>query len=573
VTKKVLVTIWSLLFVLSLAVVEALACTTFCLRGPGEVLFGRNYDFTIGDALIFVNKRGFSKTATDGDSRNPAKWVAKFGSVTFNQFGRENPTGGMNEMGLVVEQMWLDETEYPKDDVRPTLGTQEWTEYLLDTSATTAEAIRNAEGVRIVSDVKVHYLISDKDGTVAAIEFVKGKMVVHAGDTLSVKTLTNDTYEKSIYYKRTSSVEKESSDSSLDRFTRAAQRTEQFEKQPKSEQEAVNYAFETLANVTIKDYTRWSIVYDQKRGKIYFRTLRSPQIKMIDTRGFDYSCAAPVKILDIDLKEPGDATSRFIDYTRKANRDLIERSFNGTDFLKGIPAGARDFFAAYSDSFICISTQKAAAELPTVEQVLEKYVRAIGGKKAVQALSSRVMKGTITAPLVGGKGTIEIYAKAPNKQLTETSLNILGNSRTGFNGTIAWEEERGEVKDAPGFSKRDADFYLPIKLKELYPGIDLKGTEKIGEREAYLLEAPRGGNPKRWYFDVETGLLLRMEVRNAAGKIMEREDYQDYRAVDGVQYAFTVRAIDDNEVPFMIKYINIRLNVAIDDAKFEKPSS
>ena len=39
-----------------------------------------------------------------------------------------------------MEQMWLDETEYPKDDARPTLGTQEWMEYLLDTSATTAEA-------------------------------------------------------------------------------------------------------------------------------------------------------------------------------------------------------------------------------------------------------------------------------------------------------------------------------------------------------------------------------------------------------------------------------------------------
>src|SRR5436190_5770184 len=571
VTKKVLVTVWSLIFVFGLAVDEALACTTFCLRGPGEVLFGRNYDFTIGDALIFVNKRGFSKTATVGDSRNPAKWIAKYGSVTFNQFGPENSTGGMDEMGLVVEQMWLDETEYPKDDARRTLGTQEWMEYLLDTSATTAEAVKNAEGVRIVSDVKVHYLISDKNGTAAAIEFVKGRMVVHAGDTLAVKTLTNDTYEKSIYYKHTTSVEKDTSAGSLDRFTLAAQRTEQFEKQPKSEQEAVDYAFETLANVSIQDYTRWSIVYDQKRGKIYFRTLRSPQIKMIDTRGFDYSCGTPVKILDIDVKEPGDATSRFIDYTRKANRDLIERSFNGTDFLKGIPAGARDFLAAYSDSFICTSTQRAAAELPTADQILEKYVRAIGGREAVQAQSSRVIKGTITAPSVGGKGTIEIYAKAPNKQLTETSLNILGNSRTGFNGTIAWEEKRGEVKDAPGFSKRDADFYLPIKLKEVYPRIDLKGTERIGEREAYLLEAPRGGNPKRWYFDVKTGLLLRMEVRNAAGKVMEREDYQDYRAINGVQYAFTVRAIDENEVLFTINYTDIKLNVAIDDAKFEKP--
>jgi penicillin V acylase-like amidase (Ntn superfamily) len=371
VTKRVLVTMFALLFALCLAAGKAPACTTFCLRGPGEVLFGRNYDFTIGDALIFVNKRGLSKTATDGDSGNPAKWVAKYGSVTFNQFGRENPTGGMNEMGLVVEQMWLDETEYPKDDARGTLGTQEWMEYLLDTAATTAEAVKNAEGVRIVSDVKVHYLISDKDGTAAAIEFVKGKMIVHAGDSLAVKTLTNDTYEKSVYYKRTTSVAKDTSAGSLDRFTRAAQKTEQFEKQPKSEQEAVNYAFEILANVTIKDYTRWSIVYDQKRGKIYFRTLRSPRIKMIDTRGFDYSCGSPVKILDIDVKEPGDATSRFIDYTRKANRDLIERSFNGTDFLKGIPAGARDFFAAYSESFTCTSTQKAVAEPPTVDQILE----------------------------------------------------------------------------------------------------------------------------------------------------------------------------------------------------------
>src|SRR4030095_11691135 len=110
--------------------------------------------------------------------------------------------------------------------------------------------------------------------------------------------------------KRTTSVEKDTSAGSLDRLTRAAQKTEQFEKQPKSEQKAVNYAFEILANGTIKDYTRWSIVYDQRRGKIYFRTLRSPQMKMIDIRGFDYSCGSPVKILDIDEKETGDATSR-----------------------------------------------------------------------------------------------------------------------------------------------------------------------------------------------------------------------------------------------------------------------
>jgi penicillin V acylase-like amidase (Ntn superfamily) len=116
---------------------QALACTTFCLRGNGEVLFGRNYDWDIGDALIFVNKRGVIKTSTE-ESPKPAKWVSKYGSITFNQYGRENPTGGMNEVGLVVEQMWLDETQYVKDPSLPTIGTQEWIQYLLDTSATTA---------------------------------------------------------------------------------------------------------------------------------------------------------------------------------------------------------------------------------------------------------------------------------------------------------------------------------------------------------------------------------------------------------------------------------------------------
>ena len=75
---------------------QTFACTTFCLVGKGEVLFGRNYDWTIGDALVLVNKRGVAKTATIIDSDNGAKWISKYGSVTFNQYGRENPTGGRN---------------------------------------------------------------------------------------------------------------------------------------------------------------------------------------------------------------------------------------------------------------------------------------------------------------------------------------------------------------------------------------------------------------------------------------------------------------------------------------------
>jgi choloylglycine hydrolase len=349
------------LILLSLFVNQAFACTTFCLKGKGEVLFGGNYDWEVGDALVLVNKRGVAKTATIIDSDNGAKWVSKYGSVTFNQYGRENPTGGMNEEGLVVQQMWLSDTEYPKVDARPAIGTQEWIQYLLDNSATSVEAIKNAEAVRIESEVKVHYLIDDNAGNAATVEFLKGMMVVHTGTNLAPPTLTNDTYDNSLNYAKQIDVAKASSNESLDRFTRAFKKTTDFEKRPLTNEQAVAYAFEVLSDVAQKDrtetWTQWSIVYDQKRSRIYFRTKQSSQIKSVDIKAFDYSCGTPVKMLDMNAKEGGDVTAKFTDYTRKANRDLIERSFNGTSFLKSVTAMERVYMASYPESFKCSSTK------------------------------------------------------------------------------------------------------------------------------------------------------------------------------------------------------------------------
>jgi penicillin V acylase-like amidase (Ntn superfamily) len=345
---------------------DAQACTTFCLKNRGEVLFGKNYDWMVGDGLVFVNKRGVAKVANPesfNDNMNPAKWVSKYGSVTFNQYGRENPSGGMNEAGLVIELMWLDDTQYPQADARPTVGTLEWIQYQLDSSATVAEVIQNAEKVRINSEVKLHYLVNDKAGNTATIEFLDGKLVTHAGDTLPVSTLTNDTYEKSLGYAKTASNENPRSGRSLDRFVRAAQRTSDFNKQQKSEGDAVNYAFEILSNVAQPGATQWSIVYDQKRSRIHFRTLQNSQIRTIDTTAFDYSCGTVVKIFDMNSNVSGDVTAKFVDYTRKANRDLIERAFNGTDFLKGVPAPLKDQLASHPDQFGCSAKPEARASL------------------------------------------------------------------------------------------------------------------------------------------------------------------------------------------------------------------
>ena len=346
---------FALSFVVSVSVLsaQALACTTFCLKNGGEVLFGKNYDWMIGDGLIFVNKRNVEKRAMVSGKDAAARWISKYGSVTFNQYGRDNPSGGMNEAGLVIELMWLDDTQYPKADARPVVDVLEWIQYQLDTSANVEEVVRNAELVRIASPVKLHYLVNDRQGNSATVEFLDGRLVAHTGERLAAATLANDTYEKSLNYSRQTTAERAKSESSFDRFTRAAERTREFAKKPKTEKEAVAYAFEILANVAQKDSTQWSIVYDQPRARIHFRSRQSAAIKTIDTRMFDYSCGGAVKIFDINSKETGDVTAKFTDYTRAANRDLIERAFSGTPFLKFVSAASRDELAAFPETFTC----------------------------------------------------------------------------------------------------------------------------------------------------------------------------------------------------------------------------
>ena len=117
--------------------------------------------------------------------------------------------------------------------------------------------------------------------------------------------------------------------------------------------------------------------------------------------------------------------------------------------------------------------------------------------------------------------------------------------------------------------RRDSTFYQAIKLRELYPKIELKGGMKLGPRETLVLEAPRGGNPKRWYFDVETGLLLRSDERNASGTVIRSEEFDNYKSIDGVKVPFTIRMLE--EALITITLTEVRQNVSIEDSVFSKP--
>ena len=315
-------------------------CTTFYFDDGDQPVFGRNFDWMIGDALVIVNKRNVSKTAMVNDSETgisqPVSWTSQFGSVTFNMICRELPMGGINEVGLVVELMMLVDTQYPEPDSRPYTNSLQWIQYQLDNFSTVEEVIASDSQLKIrgvPADYGTHYLVSDRNGNCASIEFLDGKLVYHTNETMPAKILTNSTYEEStaflyehIGWGGDSPIPQSSS--SLDRFVRAADMVKNYD--PVSSGPAVDYVFDILANVAQSgkfSATQWSIAYDIKILRIYFHTLENEQIRYVDLSSLDFSCKTPVRILDINEDLSGDISNNFVDYSYEMNRDLIEKNY------------------------------------------------------------------------------------------------------------------------------------------------------------------------------------------------------------------------------------------------------
>jgi choloylglycine hydrolase len=339
-------------------------CSTFTLKSGKNLVFGRNYDWDIGFGYVMVNKRDLVKQSQVflSPSSNPTRWISKYGSITFNQYGKENPMGGMNEAGLVVEVMMLTETNYPAPDERSSIGELEWVQYQLDNFTRVDEVIKSSSSLRIATDsVPIHFLVCDSTGQTAAIEFLNGKMVCHTAETLPVKALTNSTYDDSIkYIKGYKGFGGEkgipTSGSSLDRFARAARMLQDYKEE--KGKKITEYAFSILESVGSRSRTQWSIVYDIPNLEVHFKTKASPRMKKFSFKDFDFACSTPTVVVDMHIDRSGNIRSSFISYSTEINRKLIGDSFRNTEFLKDTPDDILDQIAKYPETFICEEKKK-----------------------------------------------------------------------------------------------------------------------------------------------------------------------------------------------------------------------
>jgi penicillin V acylase-like amidase (Ntn superfamily) len=326
-------------------------CTAFVMKGGGTMLLAKNLDWPVGEGYVFVNKRGVIKEAFGGPSVNPLRWTSKYGSVTFNQYGREFPLGGMNEAGLVIEEL-NGPARYPAADSRPALNELQWIQYQLDNHRSVKEVLKSDRTVRVSRLLfNLHYLAADGKGNAAVVEFIDGPMKSFMGDDLPAAVLSNNSYEESLRYLRLHQGfggERIVSNGSEpdERFVRAA--TALREDNWMAQTLLVDQAFAVLKSVEQSD-TQWSIAYSLRGRRIFFKTRAHRQYKIISLDGLDFSCAGPALMLPVNTDARGNLNRSLSGYDQVKNQQLLESVFRQLHTLGEVGALPENLVRRMSD--------------------------------------------------------------------------------------------------------------------------------------------------------------------------------------------------------------------------------
>jgi len=344
------------------------ACSTFKLQKGNHLIYGHNLNQ--GDigvpGLIFINKRGIFKTGrtwselTTEDNVNPSShcWISRYGSVTFNNFGRDFPDGGMNEAGLYVWEM-SENADYPKNESLPKLNQMNWMQYMLDNYTSVQEAVQCASEIEI-DGWGWHFFVGDAQGNTAAIAFIDGKVVVNSGENMPIPALFNTPYDRELellkFYKGFGGLyEPDLTDPEVPRFVKTATMIRDYD----PTQNAVDYGFEMLNNIMVNDVPEWSIIFDVRKRAVFFKTRINPEIKSFSMDDIDFSNNDPLLILNMDIENGGNVLPQFHPYSNEKFRTFTE-----TLILPIIP---EEFFTSggiTSDEYLDrISTHSDAAAL------------------------------------------------------------------------------------------------------------------------------------------------------------------------------------------------------------------
>jgi photosynthetic reaction center cytochrome c subunit len=286
-----------------------------------------------------------------------------------------------------------------------------------------------------------------------------------------------------------------------------------------------------------------------------------------------------VEARDKDDKETKQTARKMIQMVMAINKD----NFNGRVQVtcNTCHRGAQDPVGVpvISDAGPAAEAPRAAGgaeQRPTADQLFDKYLQAVGGADALAKVSSRVGKGAITGP--DGKSTpIDVYAKGSDAHVMVTHT-ANGDRSTGYNGTTGWTvNNAGAPRDMAAMdldgAKLEDDLYLAAHAKQTYTQWRVGRSDKVGDRDAYVLNGTAAGHqPVRLYLDQQSGLLLRAMhfVETQVGRLPAQVDFADYRELNGVKVPYRI-ILGRTNGRSTIQFDQVQQNGAVDDSKLSKP--
>jgi len=227
---------------------------------------------------------------------------------------------------------------------------------------------------------------------------------------------------------------------------------------------------------------------------------------------------------------------------------------------------------------VSASASPTPNEEEIVNQILDRFIEAAGGKEAIDAVKSYRMKGHFEMPALDLRGNMEVWAKDPQKSLTVIEFPGVGPLRKGYDGETHWAQTPFGSVTMTGPQEmseleNDAEVYNASRIRNLYDRMKLERKARLSGRDVYIVEGqPTKGPAEKLFFDVENGLLLRWDMarRQVDRRVFVKVYLNDYRDIDGVKIPFNVRMAFEL-FDFSVIVDEMQHNVEIDDAIFRRP--
>lgn len=322
---------------------NSFSCSAFMMKGKKYCVLGFNENWKSMPGIVVINKRDIIKKnlswnflISENKPLEPElEWTSKYGSVSFNLLGLDLPCYGINEKGLFVVELYLNNTFSQQDSLKPKMFWGQWIQYNLDNYATVNEVVENLKKTPVIDWWPTfpgsHFFISDREGNTAAIELINGMFQVSSGKNMPVQVLCNDPYQT-----ETKNMQKFkpfggteilnfNSQSWKNRFSKASYYINNYSS--KKDIKPVPYAWNILDSIKAGE---WQVVADIKKNIVYFRSNLGKMIKSIDISKCNFSKKSAVKYIDINSNKQGDVTNQLLNLTTEINDEYV---------MKGFPVG------------------------------------------------------------------------------------------------------------------------------------------------------------------------------------------------------------------------------------------